>query len=270
MIAAKRMALSNSTALAEILGIPSSSTSSFSSPYMSTAVTPTPTPAPGLGPGPAVEPQEPLQQLTTSSQSVGDYFKAKLSTKRQSHPTLATADPPPASAPTSSWDDGDDGNRAGLGSGGGAPRVLLMDSLDEGRVRGGIGASSSKFAAMFTLAQPMTDTQEKNAMPAIEPVETHDTADLDDRRKSDKKLAKEERRRKKEEKRRRRAGAGQVDDTATDMPIDETRVGQAKKKKRHERDSEDTQTLNVVGVEVIQEKRREKHKKSAKHRRPEE
>jgi Pin2-interacting protein X1 len=80
MIAAKRMALSNSTALAEILGIPSSSTSSVSSPYMSTAVTPTPTPAPGPGPGPAVEAQEPLQQLTTSSQSVGDYFKAKLMT----------------------------------------------------------------------------------------------------------------------------------------------------------------------------------------------
>jgi Pin2-interacting protein X1 len=271
MIAAKRMALSNSTALAEILGIPSSSTSSFTSPYMSTAATPTPTPAPGPGRGPAVETQEPLQQLTTSSQSVGDYFKAKLSTKRPSHPTLATADPPPVSAPTSSWDGGDDGNRAGLGSGGGASRVLLMDSLDEGRVRGGIGASSSKFAAMFTMAQPMTDTQEKNAMPAIEPVETHDTADLDDdRRKSDKKLAKEERRRKKEEKRRRRAGAGQVDDTATDMAIDETPVGQAKKKKRHERDSEDTQTLDVVGVEAIREKRREKHKKSAKCRRPKE
>jgi hypothetical protein len=149
--------------------------------------------------------------------------------------------------------------------------VLLMDSLDEGRVRGGIGASSSKFAAMFTLAQPMTDTQEKNATLAIEPVKTHDTVDLDDdRRKSDKKLAKEERRRKKEEKRRRRAAAGQVDDTATDMPIDETPVGQAKKKKRHERDSEDTQTPDAVRVEVIQEKRRGKHKKSAKHRRPEE
>jgi len=276
MIAAKRMASSNSNALAEILGIPSSSTSSLSSPYPSTAVTLTPTPVPG--PGLAVaEAQEPLQQLTTSSQSVGDYFKAKLSAKRQPRPTYATADAPAsAPPPTPSRGDDDDHNRAGLGSGGGASRAPLMNGLDE-RVRGGIGASSSKFAAMFTLGQPVTDTREENVSPAVEPVETGDAADRsDDRGKSEKKRAKEERRRKKEERRGRRAEAGQLEvgDAVVDMPI-----GQAKKKKRHELAapdgySQDTQPSSAGGIEVVQTKKRkkgEKDKKSAKpHRRPEE
>jgi hypothetical protein len=68
-----------------------------------------------------------------------------------------------------------------------------MDGLDE-RVRGGIGASSSTFAAMFTLGQPVTDTRKANAARP----ETGDAADRsDDRGKSEKKRAKEERRRKK-------------------------------------------------------------------------
>ena len=114
------MASSNSTALAEILGIPSSCASSLSSRYTSAAVTPTPTPT-------TAEAQEPLQQLTTSSQFLGDYFKVKLGAKRQPRPTLVvTADAP---APTR---DGDgDHNRAGLGSSGVASRASLMDDLDE-------------------------------------------------------------------------------------------------------------------------------------------
>jgi hypothetical protein len=150
-----------------------------------------------------------------------------------------------------------------------------MDGLDE-RVRGGIGASSSKFAAMFTLGQPVADTREENAVPTVEPVETGDTADRsDDRGKSEKKRAKEERRRKKEERRGGRAEAGQleVDDAVVDMPI-----GRAKKKKRHELAapdgySQDTQPSSAGGIEVVQTKKRkrgDKDKRSAKHRRPEE
>jgi Pin2-interacting protein X1 len=277
MIAAKRMASSNSNALAEILGIPSSSASSLSSPYPSTAVTPTPTPIPGPGPA-APEAQEPLQQITTSSQSVGDYFKAKLSAKQQPRTTLATADAPasaPLPPPTPSQGDDDDHNRAGLGLGCGGSRAPLMDGLDE-RVRCGIGASSSKFAAMFTLGQPVTDTKEENAAPS----ETRDAADRSDEcGKSEKKRAKEERRRKKK-RRRRRAEAGQleVDDAAVDMPIGEAPAGQGKKKKRHELAapdgySQDAQPSSAGGIEVVQTKRRkrgDKDKKSAKHRRSEE
>jgi hypothetical protein len=151
-----------------------------------------------------------------------------------------------------------------------------MDGLDE-RVRGGIGASSSTFAAMFTLGQPVTDTRKANAARP----ETGDAADRsDDRGKSEKKRAKEERRRKKEERRGRRAEAGQleVDDAVVDMPIGEAPAGQGKKKKRHELAapdgySQDTQPSSAGGIEVVQTKRRkkgDKDKKSAKHRRSEE
>jgi hypothetical protein len=156
-----------------------------------------------------------------------------------------------------------------------------MDSLDE-RVRGGIGASSSKFAAMFTLGQPVTDTGEENAAPAIEPVETSYAADRsDDRGKSEKRRAKEERRRKKEERRGRRAEAGrlEVDDAVVDIPIGEAPAGHARKKKRHELValdgySQDTQPSITGGIEVFQttkkQKKGDKDKKSTKHRRPKE
>jgi hypothetical protein len=59
--------------------------------------------------------------LTTSSQSVSDYFKAKLSAKahgkRQARPTLAAVGATTAPSPASARDDGNDDERAGLGFG---------------------------------------------------------------------------------------------------------------------------------------------------------
>ena len=109
IIAAKRMAASNSTALAEILGIPSSSSSSarpsaVASPLPdpalvaftnSTAATTSTTTSNNATAATTSEAKDLLQNLTTSSQSVGDYFKAKLNAKahgeRQARPTSAAA-----------------------------------------------------------------------------------------------------------------------------------------------------------------------------------
>jgi hypothetical protein len=268
------MAASNSTALAEILGIPSSSPSSSALPSgiasplpglpdatttatRSTATTSNATATP--------EAKDLLQNMTTSSQSVGDYFKAKLNAKaheeRQARPTSAAAD--------ASTRGNDDDGRAGLGLGGGSSRIPPPDGLDEESVRGGIGASSlSMFATMFMPRQP---TAENTATASDETVISHDASDYDDNsKKSDKMRAKEERRRKKEERRRKRAEAGQVDCVAVDAPVDGTPAARSKKKHREpgapDGRLEDSHPSGADRREVITTKKRKKDKKSSKHR----
>ena len=169
---------------------------------------------------------------------------------------------------TPTRDDDDDDRRPGLGLNKGASRMPVTAGE---QARGGIGASSSKFAAMFALGQPATDSREDDAAAAIGLVEAHDTADQDDdSRKREKKRAKEERRREKEERRRRRAEAGRLDGTVVDMPVGEASAGRTKKKKRNEPGAPDgdTQLPSAGGAEVIRTKKRkgDKDKKSAKHR----
>jgi Pin2-interacting protein X1 len=279
------MAASNSTALAEILGIPSSSSSSA---HPSAVASPLPDPAFAF-PTPATtsttttsnatatpDAKDLLQQLTTSSQSVGDYFKAKLNAKahgeRQARPTSAAA----VSASTRDDDDHDGRAGLGLGFGGGPSRMPVPDSLDEEPVRGGIGASSlSMFATMFMPRQPTTNAQEENTATAgVEIVVSHDASDYDDNpKKSENMRAKEERRRKKEERRRKRAEeAGQVDRdrVAVDMPVDGARAARSKKKRREAEAPdgrlEDSHPSGADGREAIATKKRKKDKKSSKHR----
>lgn len=282
------MAASNSTALAEILGIPSSSSSSSAHP--SAVASPLPNPAPTTSTttsnatATTSEAKDLLQNLTTSSQSVGDYFKARLNAKahgeRQARPTSATA-----SASTRDDEDDDDDSRAGLGSGlgfgGGPSRIPPPDGLDEEPVRRGIGASSlSMFATMFMPRQstPTTNSRpgEENTATAtatagVEIVVSHDASDYDDNpEKSEKMRAKEERRRKKEERRRKRAEAeaGQeVDRVAVD---DGARAAKSKKKHREAETPvgglEDSRPSGADGREAIATKKRMKDKKSSKHR----
>jgi hypothetical protein len=297
------MAASNSTALAEILGIPSSAASSSSTHPSAAATpfrTPTATPVPDLAAAPAPAPaataaavaeaEAPLQRLTTSAQSVGDYFKAKLGAKMNGAPRPSSA-LAGAGAGASARDDGDgdrDG-RAGLGlRGGGASRerLLLTDRLDGERVRGGIGASlsSSRLAAMFMPGQCATPVA---AGEVDELVVTRDASDgqEDERRKrrGEKKRAKEERRKEKEERRRKRAEAeaGQVDGAVVDPPDGGPPPdGGTKKKKRREPEAPDGYLEDAHsppgadGMEAIpvtkKQKRGNKDKKSAKHRIPEE
>lgn len=298
IMAAKRMASSDPTALAEILGIPSSSSSS-SSLYPSAVSTPTPISDPALATttttttistatvASAVEAQDPLQKLTTSSQSVGDYFRAKLSAKangerRRPCPTLAAAGGATAAATSATAipREGDDDDREGLGLGGGASRApLITDDWDGAHVRRGIGALSSRFAAMFTQEQPTTDDAgEEKVSAGVELVVVHDAAAShgDDRKKSQKRRAKDERRREKEERRRKRAEAtSQVEDAVVEVPDGEAIAEGAKKKKRRRSGSCDsgskdtTHPSDAGGMETIPTKKQKGHKdqKSPKHRR---
>jgi Pin2-interacting protein X1 len=282
IIAAKRMAASNSTALAEILGIPSSSSSSSAHPSAVASPLPDPAPTTSTTTSNAIaitsEAKDLLQNLTTSSQSVGDYFKAKLNAKahgeRQARPTSAAA----SASTRDDEDDDDDDSRAGLGSGlgfgGGPSRIPPPDGLDEEPVRGGIGASSmSMFATMFMPRQPTppTNAREENTPTAgAEIVVSHDASDCDDNpEKSEKMRAKEERRRKKEERRRKRAEAeaGQeVDRVAVD---DGARAAKSKKHREPETPDgglEDSLPSGADGREAIAAKKRKKDKKSSKHR----
>jgi Pin2-interacting protein X1 len=232
-IAAKRMAASNSTALAEILGIPSSSSSSA----VASPAPVVPAPAPASTTATTTEAQDSLQKLTTSSQSVGDYFKAKLGAKahrERQAPRSTLAAVVAATAPPDSARDDDDDGRAGLGLGRGPPRGPPQDSWDEEPVRGGIGASSSRLVTMFMPGQPTIEAREDITTTAgVELAATHDATDHDDgSRKSEKRRAKEQRRREKEERRRKRAEAGQVDRGTVDVPVDEEPAAGAKKKHR--------------------------------------
>jgi Pin2-interacting protein X1 len=288
IIAAKRMAASNSTALAEILGIPSSSSSSSARP--SAVASPLPDPALAFLATTAAtkstittsnnatatttsEAKDLLQNLTTSSQSVGDYFKAKLNAKthgeRQARPTSAAA-----SRSTRDDHDDDDG-RAGLGSGlgfGGGPSRIPPPpgGLNEEPVRGGIGASSlSTFATMFMPCQPTTNAPEENTATAgVDVVASHhDASDYDDNpKKSEKRLAKEERRRKKEERRRKRAEAeaeaGQEVDRVAVSDEDGARAARSKKKHREPETPDDRleDPSGADGGDAIATKKRKKDK----------
>lgn len=132
--AAKRLATKSTAAISEILGIaPSSSTPS------SSLVTPrqlSPTPESSSAP----EDTHPsLEQLTTSTKSLADYFKDKLSAKKS---TVSTPTP-------SSGDDDYDRPRSGLG----ASRTLVSSSGADGapQQRIGLGFVSSTSASTPSL-----------------------------------------------------------------------------------------------------------------------
>jgi Pin2-interacting protein X1 len=252
------MAASNSTALAEILGIPSSSSSSSSPAAFAASPSPLPTTTT------TEEAQDSLQKLTTASQSVGDYFKAKLGAKAQQQQPRLTL------APTSTAENSDDyTSRAGLGASRSLPTETT--SSDE-QARGGIGVSS-KFAAMFALGQ---DTREGNNMASVDIVAMRDVDDCndeDDRRKNEKKRAKEERRKEKEEQRRRRAEAKRGTAAAgspyygevLDVHVGET-PDRGTKRKKHYREAEavDSRLEGVPsgsGMEDIPTKKRKKRDK---------
>ena len=190
------MAASNSAALAEILGIPSSSSSTAAtapaSPSPLTNATAATTPA--TTPIAVSDAEDPLQKLTTASQSVGDYFRAKLGAKASAQPRPKHSSAPPPV--TRDADEDDDAPRSGLG----AARLVLTGRLDEPVF------AMSKFAAMFARGKDTADAMEEIADgDSVERAETQDdVADEEERGKSARRRAKEERRREKEERRRKK------------------------------------------------------------------
>ncbi|KAH9006599.1 hypothetical protein EDB86DRAFT_2875051 [Lactarius hatsudake] len=184
IIAAKRMAASNSTALAEILGISSSSTTVSPTPLTAATAATTPAPTPATS-----EDADPLQKLTTAAQSVGDYLRAKLGAKagpRQNSFALVQ------DADMGGGDD--DPPRAGLGA---AARLVLTGPPD-GSLR----------AALFARGQATAGAKEDVDVACVDRADDDcgDAGDEEERRKREGRHAKEERRKKKEDRRRRKEG----------------------------------------------------------------
>ncbi|CAL1711148.1 unnamed protein product [Somion occarium] len=146
-LAAKRMALSSSAAVDEILGV---SRSTSGTPLLSASIPGTPADTQG---------DLKLQELTTSSKSVMDYFKEKLLAKSSSKAASASMVASPLPEQTSSQDDYDDYShrpRGGLGLGAsrGLGSSLRLESTYEEETetqKTGLGASS-RMSAMFAAA----------------------------------------------------------------------------------------------------------------------
>ncbi|TFY67909.1 hypothetical protein EVJ58_g1316 [Rhodofomes roseus] len=154
-IAMKGMASKSATAIAEILGV-------SSSPFVATpSLTDTPDPSssstvldtPASGPDASAVPK--MQDLTTSSKSVMDYFREKLAAKSNRTSESST----PAAAETPSSDDYDDRPRGGLGLGASRPRVETVEAEDyTDRPRGGLG--SSKLSMSFVQSSTQVAVEE--------------------------------------------------------------------------------------------------------------
>ena len=250
IIAAKRMAGSNSIALAEILGIPSSSSSGAgtgtgtgtASPSPLTTATAAMTPITATSD--AREEEAPLQTLTTATQSVGDYLRAKLGAKASAQPRPKDPTVPiPVTRYADRDGDGDgDAPRAGLGAG----RLALTGRRDESVFTG------SKFAAMFARGQDTADAKEEETDGSgVERADRQDNAgDEEMRRKNARRRAKEERRREKEERRLRKEEAksraimepvaeAPNDALAVEPTIGEAWPGGAKRRKPRDIDDQD-------------------------------
>ena len=155
-IAMKGLASKSATAIAEILGVPSS----FNTPTQSDSLVPSASttavdsPAPDASAAPA---GLKMHDLTTSSKSVMDYFREKLAAKstRPSEASTPTAVASPAA------DDYDDRPRGGLGLGASRLRVEAAVEVDEyeERPRGGLGASRLAMSmGMMSFVQATTQT----------------------------------------------------------------------------------------------------------------
>ncbi len=276
IIAAKRMAASNSAALAEILGIPSSSTTPTASPSPLTtatatgATTPIPTPATSC----AQEDEDPLQKLTTAALSVGDYLRAKLGAKAAAQPGPKNLTAVTQTQYADRYDD--DPPRAGLGA---AARLVLTGPPDE-PVR-----AASMLAVMFARGQAMAGAKEETDGASVERAETHDdeggAGDEEDVRKSARRHAKEERHKKKEERRWRKeeAKSRAIAEPDAEPPngasvvepsIDEARPGRVAKRKKHRESdiqdglSEDSPAPRDGRTVVVSNKKQKKRDKSRK------
>lgn len=153
-IAMKGLASKSATAIAEILGVPSSSNTPTQSGSLasSASTTAVDSPAPDASAAPA---GLKMHDLTTSSKSVMDYFREKLAAKstRSSEASTPTAVASPAA------DDYDDRPRGGLGLGASRLRVEAAVEVDayEERPRGGLGASRLAMSmGMMSFVQSTT------------------------------------------------------------------------------------------------------------------
>jgi len=260
--AAKRLANKSAAAISEILGI---------------APTPSPissvTPSGSLTPINSADGDLPLEKLTTSNKSVGDYFKEKLAAKSGSN-TPAAIDDIGASrggkdASTPSHNDGNQ-PRMGLGAG----RKYDAEK-DADRSRAGIGGPSNAFAQFFSASSSSHATVVQMASSATHDVlqpptimaTSCDGSVGEDEKTTDKQLRKEKKR---EERRKRHAQQGDAPlETGNEIPEGDTKAERKKRKEtKRKMEGEPDLTLAVEepggGREFNTKKRKEDKKKKAK------
>ncbi|ETW75040.1 hypothetical protein HETIRDRAFT_57064 [Heterobasidion irregulare TC 32-1] len=189
IIAAKRLASRTPAALSEILGIPSSSI-----PATPAAPSPLSTLTPSAPATPADAAAD-LQKLTTATQSVADYFKAKLAARARGSGSATPV------VKEETRDEEDDAPRMGLGAS--RSRSAVFD--ERGSAQAGIEASS-KFGAVFSAAQDADHTKVEEA-PATDSVQAEGGVEGEDE-KSMRKRAKEERRKEKARRKQERERDG--------------------------------------------------------------
>lgn len=189
IIAAKRLASRTPAALSEILGIPSSSIPATpAAPSPLSALTPS-------APATPADAEADLQKLTTATQSVADYFKAKLAARARASGSATPV------VKEEARDEEDDAPRMGLGAS--RSRSAVFD--ERGSAQVGIEASS-KFAAVFSAAQDAGRTKVEEAS-ATESVQAEGGEEGEDE-KSRRKRAKEERRKEKARRKKERERDG--------------------------------------------------------------
>ncbi|KAJ3852655.1 hypothetical protein EV368DRAFT_73911 [Lentinula lateritia] len=233
-IAAKNISSKSAVHISEILGIASSSSSSFATPM--TAATPSGTLTPldqdVLG----------LVKLTTSTKSVSEYFKERLLVKSSGNSSLSSSTvTPETNARAADDSESEDAPRAGLGS----YRNLTRDNGDlDDTPRGGLGSTRapttftsaastlqsgmSKFASMLTSAsviakeETIVQVDVKNVDNIIRDIDAREDPQKKEKESSN--------------------GEAEVvgEPGAVDMAKDERRREKAEKKKRHKRELAET------------------------------
>ncbi|KAG8697342.1 hypothetical protein FRC09_007930 [Ceratobasidium sp. 395] len=163
-LAAKRLAGTSTTALSEILGV-SSTPASTSSPSTPSGLTPAPAQVPTSLT--AIPILDDANQITTSSQSVADYFKAKMRAKASASASIS-------STPVVVFEEPEvDTPRGGLGS----SRRDRKDEDDEGEDNtrpNGLGFSSATGLGFKPASESPSLPPQAPSSPTIEPLPPQD------------------------------------------------------------------------------------------------
>ncbi|KAJ3908214.1 hypothetical protein F5879DRAFT_1007839 [Lentinula edodes] len=242
-IAAKNISSKSAVHISEILGIASSSSSSFATPITAAPPSGTLTPLDQdvLG----------LVKLTTSTKSVSEYFKERLLVKTSGNSSpLSSTVTPESNARAVDESESEDAPRAGLGS----SRNLTRDTGDlDDTPRGGLGSSRtsttftsaastfqsgmSKFESMFTSASVIA---KEETIVQVD-VKSVDNISRDTNTREDRKRRRKEAQKKEKESSNGVAevvgepGAVDVEDKARKMAKDARRREKAEKKEKKKR-----------------------------------
>ncbi|OSX62725.1 hypothetical protein POSPLADRAFT_1046131 [Postia placenta MAD-698-R-SB12] len=250
-IASKGLASKSATAISEILGVASSTTTppSTSTPILSAVDTPVADASSSS--------DLKLQDLTTSTKSVMDYFREKLAAK-SSGASSSTAAPSPSSPEINDYDD-----RPKVGLGASKLHQTTTDADDDGdRPRGGLG--SSKANTMMGL--PIFAAAGTNPSAAADEA---DNQDIDEGSKE--RRLKEKRKKKTQE--RSDETLRPASETAADMDADPGTSKKEKSKKKHrkkalEQPDDNQEVVSAAdGTDVLQGQSGRKREKSKKRER---